>query len=106
MLNLRKNKTYIITLLEGLKFLKKKRSVWTNNWRKLSLNKKMTIKFANEMSFEEKVSFALEDLNSFSSSCKEIHDASRCYLDPCFIKFFCDELFFIHKKTIMYILST
>ena len=58
----------------------------------------MTMKLANEMSFKKKISFAFEDLNSFSNSCKEKHDASRCNLDPCFVKFFCDELFSYTQK--------
>ena len=53
----------------------------------------MTLKLANEMNFEEKDSFALEELNYFSISCKEIHDVSCCHLNFCCIKFFCDELF-------------
>ena len=57
----------------------------------------MTMKLANEMNFEQKVSFALEDLNYFSTSCK-IHDASCCHLDFCCIKFFCDELFSYTQK--------
>lgn len=58
----------------------------------------MSVKLANEMSFEEKVFFAFRDLNSFNSSCKKIYDACRCYLDPCFIKLFCEELFLYAQK--------
>ena len=50
------------------------------------------MKLVNEMTFEEKMYLALEDLDAFSSSCKEIHDTSCCKADHCFNKFFCDEL--------------
>ena len=45
------------------------------------------------MTFEEKNFFCLENLTYFVQSGKEIHDSSRCMLEPCFIKCFCDELF-------------
>ena len=51
------------------------------------------IKLANEMTFEEKIYFCLEDLSSFSQSCKEIHDISGSSVKPCFIKYFYDKLF-------------
>lgn len=51
------------------------------------------MKLANEMTFEEKIYFCLEDLSSFSQSCKEIHDISGCSVKPCFIKYFYDKLF-------------
>ena len=68
----------------------------------------MTMKLVNDMSFEEKVSFVVKDLNSFinsskemssfSNSSKEILDVSCFELDPHFIKFFCDELFVFTQK--------
>ena len=56
------------------------------------------MKPTTEMTFEEKISILLEDLPSFSLSCKEIHDASGCDLEPCIIKCFCDEVFLFTKE--------
>lgn len=89
MLNLRKHGIYVTTLLEGLKFFREEKENLDKKWTKLN-RKMVTMNSPNEMSFEEKFPFRLEDLNSFSSSCKEMHDVSLFYLDACFVKIFCD----------------
>ena len=82
----------MITLLEGLKFFREEKE---NLGKKVDKVKQEngTMKSPNKMIFEEKISFCPEDLNSFSSFCKEMHDVSHCYIDPCFVNIFCDELF-------------
>ena len=57
------------------------------------------MKLAHEMTFEEKICLALEDLDAFSTDCRETHDDSCCKLDSCFVNFFlCDELFYYTNK--------
>ena len=90
MSNLRKNENCILSLLECLKFLREDKKRLEEELEEMKL--------ANQMNFEEKVSFALLYLNYFSISRKEMHDASCCHLEFCCIKFFCDEIFPIHKK--------
>lgn len=51
------------------------------------------MKLAAQMNFEEIIFFSLENLANFSRSAKKIHDNSKCLLEPCFIKCYCDELF-------------
>ena len=56
------------------------------------------MKPTSEITFEEKIFVCLKDLPSFSLSCKEIHGASGCDLEPCIVKCFCDELFSFTKE--------
>ena len=51
MLNLRKHKIYVITLLEGLKFFREEKENLDKKWTKLN-RKMITMNSPNEMSFE------------------------------------------------------
>lgn len=44
------------------------------------------MKAVSEMTLEETIFICLEDLPSYSQSCKETHDTSGCNREPCIVK--------------------
>ena len=56
------------------------------------------MKPTSEMTFEEKISICLNNLPSFSLSCKKINEDSECDLEPYIVKCFCDKLFLFTKE--------